>query len=224
MFGSLRAMTRARVLATVAAGALFWPATANATDVDSGSVTLSPNGPLTSITTTADLNCAVRHEGDTSDEFFGVTACGTLVATGGTLYGPASIPAGSNASPRTPWEKHTQQVSGLGTNVNPYRITTNVDGGYIHVKQTDSYVEGSENYATRVEVTNTSGDAREVTLYRAADCYLQDSDIGYGRLDLTSGAVACAAGQAEDSRIEQWAPLTAWLRGQPVVASQEKAA
>jgi hypothetical protein len=39
-------------------------------------------GPLTNIFISSDLNCAVDHTGDTSPEFFGATACGTLVAVG----------------------------------------------------------------------------------------------------------------------------------------------
>ncbi len=45
-------------------------------------------GPLARIQTTSDLNCAVNHVDDTDPEFYGGTACGTLVAAGGTLFGP----------------------------------------------------------------------------------------------------------------------------------------
>src|SRR4051794_2957599 len=64
---------------------------------------INSGGPLTWIETSPDLDCAVDYAGDSHSEFFGTTACGTLVAVDGTLYGPAAIPAGSGASPRTTW-------------------------------------------------------------------------------------------------------------------------
>ena len=85
-------------------------------------------GPLTRIEITNDLNCAVDHTGDSAPEFYGDTACGTLVAVGGTLYGPADIPAGESASPRTPFTPVSQTgVLGAGTVGDPYRIVTVVD-------------------------------------------------------------------------------------------------
>jgi hypothetical protein len=170
--------------------------------------TITSDGPLTLIQTTPDLNCAVSHTGDTSPEFYDTTACATLVAAGGTLYGPANIPAGSAASPRTPWTPESQTSSGSGTAQDPYRIVTVVTGGQLRVTQTDLYVVGSENYSTRVTVFNTELAPLTVTVYRAGDCYLQNSDFGYGSSDATAGSVACTAGTAPGSRVEQWAPLT----------------
>ena len=43
---------------------------------------------------------------------------------------------------------------------------------------------------------------------RAADCYLQDSDSGFGVLDTGTGAVACTTGTDPGSRIAQWFPIT----------------
>lgn len=170
--------------------------------------TITSGGPLTAISTSPDLNCAVNHEGDSYGEFFGGTACGTLIAVNGTLYGPANIPAGGSAAPRTPWTAVSQSKSGAGTQGNPFRIITVVDGGGLRVTQTDTYVEGVESYGTRVDVSNTSDQAQAITVYRAGDCYLQNSDIGYGALDTASGAVSCTAGLEPGARIEQWAPLT----------------
>jgi hypothetical protein len=169
---------------------------------------INSGGPLTWIQTSPDLNCAVNYAGDSHSEFFGTTACATLVAVDGTLYGPASIPAGGSASPRTSWSTDSQVFSGVGTAMNPYRIVTVVAGGGLKLTQTDTYVEGSESYGTRVEIANETGSTKTVTLYRAADCYLQDSDFGYGAIDPLSGSVACTAGAEAGSRIEQWAPLT----------------
>lgn len=122
-----------------------------------GSDTIASSGPLTSIQTTADLNCDVDHAGDDHGEFFGETACGTLVAVDGTLFGPATIPAGSSASPRFPWEPVSQLSSGSGSPTDPYRIVTVVHGGGISLTQTDTYVVGSESYGTRVAISNTTG-------------------------------------------------------------------
>jgi uncharacterized repeat protein (TIGR01451 family) len=54
-----------------------------------------------------------------------------------------------------------------------------------------------------------------VVLYRAGDCYLQNSDAGFGRADPTTGSVSCVAGVVDGlgnhvpgSRIEQWFPLS----------------
>ena len=56
-------------------------------------------------------------------------------------------------------------------------------------------------------------------LYKAADCYLQDSDTGFGAYDSTTGAVSCVAATQNDqgetvpgTRIEQVFPLSAGSR------------
>jgi hypothetical protein len=82
-------------LTVVGALGFAFPAGASADQV------ITSAGPLTDVGITSDLNCSVDHAADTDPAFFGTTACGTLVASGGTLYGPASIPAGSSAGPRT---------------------------------------------------------------------------------------------------------------------------
>src|SRR5690349_7798848 len=168
---------------------------------------ISSAGPLTSVRTTADLNCAVNYAGDTSPEFFGTTACGTFLAAGGVLYGPSDVPAGSAAGPRTSWTPVSQDSSGAGTAQDPYRIVTVVTGGVFRVTQTDLYVVGAQSYSTRIDVFN-NGPLADITLYRAGDCFLQNNDQGYGSSDRAAGSVSCRAGTAADSRVEQWAPLT----------------
>ena len=176
-------------------------------------------GPLTVIGITDDLNCAVNHADDDAGEFFADTACGTLLVAGGELFGPASIPAGSAASPRTAFVPVNQSaVTGDGSAALPYRIVTTVDleGTGLRIVQADSYVLGEESYRTDVEVQNTGESAAEVTLYRAGDCFLQDSDRGFGSVDAATGAVACVEGVFDSTsgafvvgdRIEQWLPLS----------------
>jgi uncharacterized repeat protein (TIGR01451 family) len=183
----------------------FSPAIALAA-ADAGLIT--SDGPLIAIRTTVDLGCAVNYLGDSAGEFYADTACATLVAADGVLYGPGDIPAGNAASPRTPWTPVSQESSGAGTDNDPYRTVTVVSGGGMRVTQTDTYVVGEESYGTRVEVFNTTQVASEITVYRAGDCFLQDSDIGYGAVDEEAGSVSCVAGLEPGSRVEQWAPLT----------------
>ena len=166
-------------------------------------------GPLTRIIVTDDLNCQVHHEADASPEFFGpdVGACGTFLSAGGTLYGPANVPAGSPG--QTPWTVVDQSdVTGSGGGGDPFRLVTTVGAGDsgVRVEQTDSYVIGEESYRTDIRVINDGGAEQRVIVYRAADCYLQESDIGFGRVD--NGAPACVISQASDARIEQWVPIT----------------
>lgn len=171
--------------------------------------TITSPGPLTSIETTSTLNCAVNHAGDSAGEFYGGTACGTLIAVGGTLYGPASIPAGGNASPKTTYTPVSQTgVTGSGTSVDPYKIVTVVTAGSLTLTQTDTYVTGQEAYRTDVAVKNNGTSTANAILYRAGDCYLQNSDQGYGSVDTTSGAVACTTTDGGAGRIEQWYPIT----------------
>lgn len=168
---------------------------------------ITSDGPLTRIHTDEDLNCAVNHQADTAGEFYGDTACGTFLVVDDTLFSPASIPAGSNAV-GTPWTPVEQSpITGTGTATDPFRYSTTVAAGDtgVTVVQTDSYVVGQESFRTSVRVEN-DGPARDVRLYRAADCYLADSDNGLGSVDAGTGAVACVSPQS--NRIEQWLPLS----------------
>ncbi|HET7488727.1 MAG TPA: choice-of-anchor P family protein [Acidimicrobiales bacterium] len=172
---------------------------------------MAAGGPLTRIDISDQLNCQADHTGDTSHEWYGGEpgACATLVVVDDVLYGPAEIPAGGNAN-RTPFTAVSQSgVTGAGTAASPYKVVTVVDAGTTGVRltETDSYVPGDESYRTDVVVTN-GGAARSVRLYRAGDCFLQNSDRGYGRID-QGGAISCTASQAAGTRIEQMLPLTA---------------
>src|ERR1700675_1784405 len=139
-----------------------------------------------------------------------------LVAGGGTLFGPASIPAGGSASPLTAFTPISQSiVLGAGTNADPYRIVTVVGLGTtgLQITETDSYVVGQETYRTDVMVNNTGASSASAILYRAGDCFLQSSDFGFGAAD-ANGAVSCVAGVdngagiVPGTRIEQWYPLS----------------
>jgi hypothetical protein len=177
--------------------------------VASADQAITSSGPLTTIGTTSDLNCSVNHTGDTAGEWYGGTACGTLLSSGGTLYGPANIPAGGSANPRTGWTPVSQtSVTGSGTSADPYKVVTVATGGAFQITQTDTYVVGEESYRNDVQVTNTGSASATGVLYRAGDCYLQDSDFGYGIYSSTTGAITCTPDLTPGSRIEQMLPIT----------------
>ncbi len=192
-------------LVVVALISLLHPATVGAVD---GAIT--SDGPLTQIITTPDLNCQVAHRDDTTMEFFGgpIGSCGTFLAANGTLYGPPIL-AGSVGGSTLPWTPASQApVAGSGSRSDPYRLVTVAEAGDsgIRLEQTDSYVVGDEAYRTDLRFTNsTDADVRAI-VYRAADCFLQDSDTGFGRVD--DGAPACVIAPGQDARIEQWLPIT----------------
>ena len=134
--------------------------------------------------------------------------------TGGVLYGPAGIDAGGSASPRTTYTEVSQSgVTGSGTSGDPFRVVTVVAAGTsgIQLTQTDSYVVGTESYRTDVAVSTTSQAPQSFIIYRAGDCFLQGSDVGFGDL-LPNGQVGCHAsddgGVTPGLRIERWIPIT----------------
>lgn len=163
-------------------------------------------GPLTTITISRDLNCDVRYLGDTAPEFYSGTACATLVSAAGTLFGPSYIPAGGGASPRTGFTPVSQVgPTGTGTASDPFRITTVVDLGAtgLRLTQVDTYITGQQSYKTTVTIENTTASSQSVNIYRAGDCYVSNSDYGYG--GATGESVACIS---TGGRVAQWIPLT----------------
>ena len=180
--------------------------------------TINSPGPLTEIGITPDLNCSVRHTGDTSPEFFSGTACGTFVTVAEKHYGPAQVPGGNSGSPAYTLVSQTP-VTGTGSASAPFTVTTAVglEGSGLRLKETDSYIEGQESYTTDVMLESETAANVSALLYRAGDCFLQESDTGFGSVQSNTGAVACVSavetspgsGQFEPgSRIEQWFPLS----------------
>jgi uncharacterized repeat protein (TIGR01451 family) len=208
---------RRRPIATVLV-AVTVLATLLLTAAPAGAVPITSAGPLTRVETTPDLNCAVDHAGDASPEFFDDTACATLLASGGTLFGPANIPAGGATEPKTAFTPVSQTaVTGSGSATDPFTIVTVVDLGAsgLRITQTDTYEIGQEAYRTDVTVQNRTDASTTAILYRAGDCFLQDSDAGFGASDPSTGSVSCVAavddgagGFIPGSRIEQWFPLS----------------
>lgn len=203
--------TVARTALTLYMGTFFvlvaLATTASGVRAAGGQVEIASAGPLTRIITSGDLNCQVAHAADVSFEFFGgeLGACGTFVSIDGTLFGPESVPSGSFTL--TPWTPVSQQpATGSGSRGDPFRIVTTVEapGTGVRVEQTDSYVIGDESYRTDVRLSAPA--ERRVIVFRAGDCYLQDSDVGFGRVD--GDSPACVIDPTRQSRIQQWEPIT----------------
>jgi hypothetical protein len=212
---SVRAVSTAIAVAALAAA----PAALGQTpSVNEG----APGGPLTQVSIGNDLSCQVQHTGDTSLEFYpsGSTPgdCGTFVAVGGTLYTPDFANHGGTATQNlgthTPFSAVSQTpVSGSGTGASPFRVTTvaNVGPTGLQVSEIDSYVAGQESYRTDVTVKNTGGGPQTLVLYRAGDCFLQNTDVGFGFTESATKAVGCAANanNSPPGRIEEWVPISA---------------
>jgi uncharacterized repeat protein (TIGR01451 family) len=199
------------VASAVAASVLLAPSAAHAT-----SQQISSPGPLASVAITDTLNCAVDYIADTHGEFFDDTACGTFLAftDGGRtrVAGPASIPAGGRFD--SSFAPVSQTRGGSGTFSDPFTITTVADAvgddgtHRIRLSQIDSYIVGENAYRTTTTASSLDGAAHDLVIYKGADCYLGDSDLGYGDYDAATGAVTCKNSTAADARISQLVPLT----------------
>jgi hypothetical protein len=178
-------------------------------------------GPLTSVTLGNELSCQVAYRGDARYELFPSAVkpgdCGTFVVVAGTLFAPdfANHDSSSSASisPSTAFTPVSQtEVSGSGTSASPFKVTTVADAGAsgVRITQVDAYIAGQESYRTDTTVQNGGVGPAEGVLYRAGDCYLQDSDTGFGFVDPSAGAVGCSinANNSPAGRIEQWYPIT----------------
>ena len=182
---------------------------------------ITSNGPLTTVAVGNEGSCQVAHAGDQLLELFpsDVTPadCGTFIFAGGVLYGP-NFPghdrsAASSVGGNTPLTPVSQsEVGGSGTTADPLRVTTvfTADPTGLRVTQVDSYVPGSEAYRTDIQIQNTGAAAQSGILYRAGDCYLQNSDVGFGFVEASTNGPGCsiAANNSPPNRIEQWVPLT----------------
>jgi hypothetical protein len=143
--------------------------------------------------------------------------CGTFLAVGGALFAPNfathTTTATSGIGSYTAFTPVSQSgVTGSGSSSSPYVVRTVVAAAAtgLQIMQADSYVAGQESYRTDVTVANTSAGTQSVILYRAGDCYLQGTDVGFGFLGPEAGAVGCSANanNSPAGRIEQWLPIT----------------
>jgi RHS repeat-associated protein len=172
-----------------------------------------PTG-LASVSVSPDLNCDVTTTVDSAPSFYGGDACGTFFAVDGTVYGPASVPAGLSAGGLTPV---SQTTTGSGTTGDPYVISTVVDVGSTGITaiETDTWAVGASSYTTSVQLDNTDSVAHSLHVYRAGDCYFDSSDYSFGEIaglaGLPAGAVACRAAWDQSvpgNRMMEWVPQT----------------
>jgi hypothetical protein len=200
----------ARILAALmlfSVALLLMPARA----VAATAVITSP-GPLSQIFITDTLACQVAYAGDEGYEFFPPTtqegSCGTWLALGGSVWGPAFGPA-----TLTNFTTVSQSpVTGSGSLSDPFRVVTVVaipEAG-LRITETDSYAVGSRAYRTDVQIENVGNAIQTGVLYRAGDCYLQGSDAGFVRVE--GGSPACIVDPALGRRVEQWLPITGGSR------------
>ena len=202
---------RALILAALAAASLFVGSVTllrgpSAEAVFNG-VDISSAGPLTHIFVNQNLACQVAHTGDSAYEMYPPANqeanCGTFARVSGTTYGVF----------RTEFTPVSQTpLSGAGTSLSPYQVTTVVDAGTtgVRITETVQYVVGDEFYRTDTVVANNGNTQLSIKVYTYADCYLGGSDAGYGYLDATGGVVACTenANNSPPARIEEWTPIT----------------
>jgi len=179
------------------------------------------SGPLDKIAIGNDLSCQLQHVGDTTFEFYPPSAtpgdCGSFVSVDGALFAPDFANHDGTATgglgSYTPFSPVSQSApGGAGTASSPRTVTTVADVGSsgLRITETDSYVNGQESYRTDVAVANTGGAAKSGVLYRAGDCYLQNTDNGFGFSGTPDGSVGCSqnANNTPPGRIEQWVPIT----------------
>ena len=181
-------------------------------------------GPLTRISIGDELSCQVRFLGDTDFELFNPSgtpgSCGTFLAVSGALYTPnfkdhaggEDNAATLSLEPYTPFTPVSQSArSGQGTTASPWQIATEVRAGAtgLVLHEVDSYIARDAGYRTDVTITNQSSSTQTLVLYRAADCYLQESDEGFGFIG-KGGSVACTRtpDNKPPDRVEQWVPLS----------------
>ena len=173
------------------------------------------------ITLGDELSCQVAYAGDARLELFPSAAkpgdCGTLVFAAGTLFAPSfgahESTSSSSIGTSTPFTPVSQSpVGGTGTSASPFKVTTVAQAGAsgLRISQDDSYVVGQESYRTDTTIANQAPTPVDGILYRAGDCYLQNSDVGFGFVDPAAGAVGCStnANNSPPARIEQWYPIT----------------
>lgn len=102
---------------------------------------------------------------------------------GGKTYGPKRMPGSlvNFSAYQVPQENQT--LSGDGSEENPYTITTRATTGEagIAIEQVDSYIKHTELLTTTLKIRNDGTTKRDITAFRAADCFLSGDDKGAGK-------------------------------------------
>jgi len=198
------------VLALVATG-MMAPAAGRAASI------VSTAGPVTEIAVSPNLQCNARYAGDASFEFFPPSSpggsCGPLISLGAGATGQVFAYGGFQAVSQSP-------VTGTGTSADPFRLVTTVCAGNVDqcaantaplLTHTVSYVVGRDFYRTDIRVTSRATAPETLGIYQYADCYLQDSDSGFGFFDASTGGIYCSKnpGNSPAGRLEGFVPFEA---------------
>jgi hypothetical protein len=163
----------------------------------------SATGPVTAIDLGEELGCQVDYNG--VGEFFlpgdPDPSCGTSIVVGGQDYG-------HDGAAFKPVSQSSE--SGAGTSSSPFLVTTVAEAGGtgIQISQVDSYVVGEAFYKTDISVINTNSSSETVSIFHAADCYLEGSDTGYGYYNSSTGGIYCSAtaNNVPGSQVEGFVP------------------
>ncbi len=175
---------------------------------------------LTNVTIGNQLSCQDLHFGDTSNEWYNPSQfvngnCGTFVSLSEgvptpttTNYGPPCTQFCFSPTPWTPVSQSPITHPALDTNQVVTVVTST--GGDLRVTQTDTYHVGDEFYTTSVLLEQAGGvGGLSGVLYVAGDCFLQNSDAGFG---YTTNGVYCRSGinsTTPGPRLEGYQPITA---------------
>ncbi len=172
--------------------------------------TIVSAGPITEIAISPNLNCNARYAGDQFYEFFPPStrtgSCGPIIARDTAVFAFGSfVPVSQSA------------VTGDGSSANPFRVVTTACAGTSEecaagtaplVTLDVRYVVGEDFYRSDVRVIGR-GASESIGIYQYADCYLQDSDYGYGFVNASTGGVYCSrtANNMPRDRIEGFVPI-----------------
>lgn len=174
-------------------------------------------GPVTEIAVSPSLQCNARYAGDTSFEFYppgsAEGSCGPLISRGEGATGQVFAYGGFAPVSQS-------AVTGGGTSADPFRLVTTVCAGTPDqclantaplVTHTVRYVLGSDFYRTDIRVTSRADVAETLGIYQYVDCYLQDSDSGYGFYDPSTSGIYCSRtpGNSPAARLEGFVPFEA---------------
>ena len=175
---------------------------------DAAQQVITSPGPLSSIAITNGLACQAHVGGDITTSFYGeigveAGSCGTFLAlaegedvAGGThLFGP-TVSRGA-AAVEAEFTPIAQTLAGADSIVTNDYATEKPRSGAVnlaHVVETDSYVPGEDSFQTTITITNLGASELKGTLYHVGDCYLAESNEGYGAANVPStGSVACTS-------------------------------
>ena len=135
-------------------------------------------------------------------------ACGTFVALGGTVYGPAGVLEGTTAY--TP----VSQLAGLEDGVAKLVTTVALGDTGVKVRQTDAYRAGRGWYRTDTALVNDGDAARTATVYRAAHCALGPEGERRSLRDAATGMAACEGAVAGGRTVAALLPLSGGARSE----------